>query len=110
MKKGYFKKIILSVIMYIIFSILLFFVISITSVLRNPNNSILILFAVSLLRGILTFISIGLCVWCVYKIWKKQENKKTTLALIALLSPIKMYALWFVFVIICLALGADGSF
>lgn len=104
------KKILLSTILYILFSIVLFCITAFTSGLRNTNDDLIILFAVSLLRIILSLTAIGICIWLVYKLWYSKGNKTKVFVLTAVLSTIIMYVLWFIFVIICLALEASGGF
>ena len=100
-------KILLSVILWAVFAIIVH---CCRTFIWSTSNNIIIYFLFSLLSSVLCLFTIGLCIWIIYKIWYNEENKKKILIISAVVTPIAMYILGFIILIIGLALGADGSF
>lgn len=73
--------------------------------ISSTSRNILVYLAFSLLSFLLCLFFIGLCIWLVYKIWYVEEIKKKVLILSAIISPIMMYILGFVVLILGFALG-----
>ena len=75
----------------------------------SASNNIIIYFTFRLLSSLLCLFFIGLCIWLVYKVWYNEEKKKKILIISAIVSPILMYILGFIVLLICLVLGAAAG-